>query len=91
MLDNLAYFKDWVQKTDKISCVFPNGVSTSFVKLETKKSSLEFCKDLLKDTGVLLVPGEAFDTPGYARLGYCAPHETLTKGLEVLGDYLQAN
>ena len=50
-----------------------------------------FGKDLLKDTGVLLVPGEVFDTPGYARLGYCAPHETLTKGLEVLGDYLQAN
>ncbi|KRN99735.1 aminotransferase [Companilactobacillus kimchiensis] len=91
VLDNLAYFKDWVEKTPKVSCVFPNGVSTSFVKLDTKKSSQEFCQDLLKDTGVLLVPGEAFDVPGYARLGYCAPHETLTKGLEILGEYLQDN
>ena len=86
--NNLKIFKDWVAKTPNVSCVFPNGVSTSFVKLETKTSSLEFCQNLLRDTGVLLVPGEAFDVPGHARLGYCAPTETLKKGLAVLADYL---
>lgn len=91
VLDNLKIFKDWVERTPKVSCVFPNGVSTSFIKMDTKKSSIDFCRDLLKDTGVLLVPGEAFDVPGHARLGYCAPTETLKKGLEVLGDYLEKN
>jgi len=89
VLDNLQIFKDWVERTPKVSCVFPNGVSTSFIKMETNESSENFCRHLLADTGVLLVPGEAFDVPGHARLGYCAPTETLEKGLEILGQYLE--
>jgi len=55
VLDNLAYFKDWMEKTPKVSYIFSNDVSTLFVKLRTKKSSLEFCLDLFKDTKVRLL------------------------------------
>ncbi len=88
--ENLKIFKEWVAKTPNVSCVFPNGVSTSFIKLETSESSLHFCERILADEGVLLVPGEAFGIPGHARLGYCAPTETLKKGLAILGNYLNS-
>ncbi|MBF4806936.1 MAG: aminotransferase, partial [Pseudoleptotrichia goodfellowii] len=36
-----------------------------------------------------LVPGNRFDMPGYARLGYCTHTETLKNGLKALSEYLR--
>ncbi|WP_099975050.1 aminotransferase [Lactobacillus terrae] len=85
---NLDIYKEWVEETPDISCVFPAEVSTSFIKFEKIKDTKTFCEKLLQDTGVLLVPGEAFDEPGFARLGYCTDPETLKIGLKKLSDYL---
>ena len=37
---------------------------------------------LLDRTGVLTVPGESFGAPGYLRLSYAVPYETLAAGLD---------
>ena len=43
----------------------------------------------LKEEGVLLVPGNRFELPGGARLGYCAPEPVLREGLARLGRALR--
>ena len=89
--DNLEIVKNWVAQEDKVELVFPNYVSTSFIKLNIPQNDYEFCVDLLKDKGVLLVPGTAFGVPGYARLGYCCKKKTLENGLQLLSEYLKEN
>lgn len=89
--DNLEIVKNWVAQEDKVELVFPNYVSTSFIKLNIPQNDYQFCVDLLKDKGVLLVPGTAFGVPGYARLGYCCKKKTLENGLQLLSEYLKEN
>ncbi|EOH92522.1 aminotransferase [Enterococcus villorum] len=86
--ENLAILKDWVASEPKVSLVMPNYVSTSFIKLDIKDDDTQFCIDLLEETGVLLVPGSAFDLPKHARLGYCCKKEVLEKGLTLLSEFL---
>ncbi|MGT2925973.1 aminotransferase [Streptococcus cuniculipharyngis] len=87
--ENLALVKDWVAKEPRVSLVFPRHVSTSFIKLAIPEETESFCIRLLKEKGVLLVPGNRFDLPGYARLGYCAPRDVLVAGLAALSDFLR--
>ncbi|MBG9367473.1 aminotransferase [Streptococcus sp. NLN64] len=86
---NLKLVKDWVAQEPRVSWVPPRHVSTSFIKLDVSEETERFCIRLLKETGVLLVPGNRFDMPGYARLGYCTRTEILEKGLEALSEFLR--
>lgn len=87
--ENLAIVKDWVAKEPRVSLVFPRHVSTSFIKVDIPEETESFCIRLLKEKGVLLVPGNRFDMPGYARLGYCTHTETLKNGLQNLSEFLR--
>ena len=86
---NFDILKEWVDKEPRVSLVFPKHVSVSFIKLDIPIGVEEFCLGLLKDTGVLLIPGNRFDLEGHARLGYCTRTEILIKGLEKLSEYLR--
>lgn len=86
--DNLQIVKEWVATEDRVSLVVPRNVSTSFIRLELPVDDQTFCSELLKATGVLLVPGTAFDVPGHARLGYCCKQATLQAGLARLSEFL---
>lgn len=81
--------KQWVANEPKVELVAPNYVSTSFIKLAIEEDDQTFCINLLEETGVLLVPGSAFDLPKHARLGYCCKKETLEKGLFLLSEFLK--
>ncbi|MGX7014011.1 aminotransferase [Vagococcus silagei] len=87
--ENLKVLTDWVESEPRVSLVVPNYVSTSFIKFDIPQDDRSFCLDLLNDTGVLLIPGDAFDFPQHARVGYCCKKETLIKGLELLSGYLR--
>lgn len=88
VLGNLKIYQEWIEHEDRASVVMPQAVSTSFPKLDVPVDIHTFCENLLKDEGVLLVPGDAFDTPKHVRLGYCAPKATLKEGLKRLSSYL---
>jgi aspartate aminotransferase len=49
---------------------------------EFGKNDIDFCKELLNDYHVALVPGSAFNAPGFARLSFATSEETLKKGIE---------
>ncbi|MPM83975.1 hypothetical protein SDC9_131045 [bioreactor metagenome] len=87
--ENLAIVKEWVDKEPRVTLQFPKNISTSFIKLDVPMETEEFCIKLLKEKGVLLVPGNRFERPGYARLGYCTDAETLKKGLHELSLFLR--
>lgn len=88
---NLGILKEWVENEPLVSMVYPKSVSTSFVKFNELDPELteDFCIQLLKEKGVLLVPGNRFDLPGHARLGYCTDEETLRRGLKLLSEFLR--
>jgi aspartate/methionine/tyrosine aminotransferase len=48
----------------------------------------EFAEDLLEETGVAVVPGEAFGQHGHIRLSYATPEQILVEGLEKIYDYV---
>ena len=66
----------------------PRSVSTSFIQLDIPEDDEEFCRRLLSERGVLLVPGSRFELPCGARLGYCASEDVLREGLRLLGEAL---
>ena len=85
---NLAIVDEWIATQHRVSWFRPQYVSTSFIELDIPLDDEQFCKDLLRDYGVLLVPGSRFELPRGARLGYCAPEPVLREGLARLGQAL---
>ncbi|MCI1934454.1 MAG: aminotransferase [Atopobiaceae bacterium] len=88
VLGNRKIAQQWIDGQPRVSWVAPRGVSTSYIKLDIPVDDEEFCKKILKDEGVLLVPGSRFDLPCGARLGYCAQPDILREGLKRLGKAL---
>jgi aspartate/methionine/tyrosine aminotransferase len=89
VLNNLAIYKEWIDAEPRASMVLPQAISTSFPKLDVPIDIEDFCIQLLKEQGVLLVPGNRFDMPGHVRLGYCADEATLREGLKRLSAFLR--
>ncbi|AMV70027.1 aminotransferase [Pediococcus damnosus] len=86
---NHEILRKWVDSQEKVDIIMPEQVSTACIKLNIKMDDETFCQKLLDDTGVLLVPGNRFDMPGHARVGYCTDTETLKNGLQRLNEFLK--
>jgi aspartate aminotransferase len=68
----------------------PEGAFYIFIDLRrlTKLPSSEWCERLLNQTGVALVPGEAFSAPGFARLSFVAGGSALEPALKALSEFV---
>ncbi|MCI2095676.1 MULTISPECIES: aminotransferase [Lactococcus] len=88
---NLSILKEWVENEPLVSMVYPNAVSVSFVKFEEldPTKTEDFAIQLLREKGVLIIPGNRFDLPGYGRIGYCTDETTLRQGLKLLSEFLR--
>ncbi|WP_235608473.1 aminotransferase class I/II-fold pyridoxal phosphate-dependent enzyme, partial [Frankia casuarinae] len=51
-------------------------------------TSADLCQLILEEAGVAIVPGEAFGTPGFARLSYALSDDDLVKGVSRLSALL---
>ncbi len=87
---NLAITQAWIDKEPRVSWIPPQEVSTSYIELDIPVDDEEFCSSLLREQGVLLVPGSRFDLPRGARLGYCAAEPIVHEGLARLSTALRA-
>lgn len=87
--ENLVILDQWIATEPKASYIRPAEVSTSFIKLEVALPIEEFCLKLLKNYGVLVVPGNRFGYEGHIRLGYCCDQEILKEGLRLLSQSLK--
>jgi aspartate aminotransferase len=70
----------------------PGGAFYFYLDLRgITKDSLDWCERLLDKTGVALVPGEAFGTPGFARLSFVTDEETLKGALAELKKFAEGD
>jgi aspartate aminotransferase len=90
---------DWLQPEidglDGVSCrpglgafyLFPDV--SALLDARGLNDDVAFCEALLENTGVALVPGTAFGAPGFVRISYAAPLETLREAVERIRRYVQ--
>lgn len=87
MLDSLHDRRDFVSRRldeiPKLSYLLPAGAFYFFIDISAvADNSVQWCRDLLEETGVAVVPGDAFFAPGYIRLSYATDKEILRLALE---------
>ena len=82
---NLDILKNWLDKNPQFNCVLPSGGTTVLLRYNSNLSSVDYCKNLQKTTGVALLPGKTFEIEGYVRLGFCA--ENLQTALDKISEH----
>jgi aspartate aminotransferase len=81
---------DLFNKVDGLSVVKPNGAFYLFVNIkEISNDSMQFCKDLLEDQGVAVVPGVGFGSEGYFRFSFATNIETIRTGIKRIETFIQ--
>ncbi len=83
---------DMLNAIDGISCVKPEGAFYAFPKLEIKNSDSHFVAELIKETGVVVVPGSGFgqkpDTKHF-RVVFLPEDEKLIKAYESIASFMK--
>lgn len=87
--DNKEMLSKWVEEEPLISFVEPNAGTTAFLKYDLDMGSEAFCKGLLKETGVLLVPGAAMHMEGFLRIGYANDPHIIQEGLKRISKFVK--
>lgn len=74
-----------------VTCMVPQGAFYAFPSMEglfgrnfggvTPTTTSELCEVILDQAKVALVPGEAFDTPGYVRISFAVSDADITEGI----------
>lgn len=83
---------DMMNAIDGISCVKPEGAFYAFPKLEIKNSDNHFVSELIKETGVVVVPGTGFGQvagTNHFRLVFLPPEEVLEKAYNRIGEFFK--
>lgn len=86
---------------DGVTCQEPEGAFYAFPNLsgllgrplggQTASTTLELAALLLEQVSVAIVPGEAFGSPGYARLSFALGDDDLAEGLHRITDLVNAS
>ena len=81
---------------DGVTCIEPEGAFYAYPNLtgllgrniggRKAETTVELAELLLEEAKVAIVPGEAFGTPGYARLSFALGDDDLGEGLRRIGD-----
>jgi aspartate aminotransferase len=81
---------------DGVECLEPEGAFYAYPKLtglygrslngRTASDTLELAEIILEEAKVAIVPGEAFGTPGYARLSFALGDDDLQEGVQRIAD-----
>ncbi len=75
---------------DGLSVTSPAGAFYLFVNIkEISNDSLTFCKRLLEEKGVALVPGVAFGSEGYFRFSFATSIENIREGIERIANFVK--
>lgn len=81
---------EWINQNRKwISWVPSRAGHTAFLKYRLDLSTRDFCSRLLEEEGVLVSPGDFFETPNHLRLRYSGPEGELHEGLRRLGAFIE--
>ncbi len=75
-----------------LSVLKPDGAFYLFVNIkEIESDSMLFCKKLLEDSGVAVVPGVGFGSDGYFRFSFATDTESIKSGISRIADFIEKN
>jgi aspartate/methionine/tyrosine aminotransferase len=76
------------EHSDEIGWIPPQGGMTAFPWLQSGENDRAFCQ-AAAERGILLAPGDCFDTPGHFRLGFAAAGENFANALDRFGIFVK--
>ena len=82
---------EMLNSIEGISCVKPEGAFYAFPQLHEIKSDAHFVAELIKETGVVVVPGSGFgQIPGtnHFRVVFLPNEQILEKAYKSIGNFL---
>jgi len=85
--DNLAILDQWINADPHFTYIKPKAGTTAFIKLNFDMPSYDFCLKLLKEAGVLVLPGSVMEMEGFIRIGYAYEAKQLRVGLEKISEF----
>lgn len=66
----------------------PRAGSTAFVRLRTRESTFDYCRKLMNETGIMLLPSEILEYgSGFIRIGF--GRDNMREGLEKWGEFIE--
>jgi aspartate/methionine/tyrosine aminotransferase len=77
------------QRPNLFDWVKPNASPIGFVRLKLDRNVQAFCEEVVRDSGVLLLPGTVYDQPHHIRFGY--GRKNMPEALAHLGAYLDTH
>ncbi len=82
---------DLINEIEGLSVVKPNGAFYLFVNIkDVSNDSMEFCKGLLEEVGVAVVPGVAFGLEGYFRLSFATSEDIIRDGISRIKKFVES-
>lgn len=83
--ENLAYLDEWIDRhSEFLGWRRPLGGVCGLLEFKRTIDPEDFCRILLQETGVLLVPGTAFEARNSVRIGFGCPRDVLKDALGIL-------
>ena len=76
------------ERQDMLGWIPPQGGMTAFPWLVSGEKERAFCK-AAAEQGILLAPGDCFDTPSHFRLGFAAAGDGFAEALERFGGFVK--
>ncbi len=74
---------------DGLSVLSPAGAFYLFVNIkEVEGDSMKFCKELLSEKGVAVVPGVGFGSDGYFRFSFATDIESIREGIRRIAEFV---
>lgn len=79
---------DLLNESEKLSVMKPEGAFYLFINIKkVTNDSMEFCKRLLSEDGVALVPGTGFGSEGYVRFSFATDVESIKEGIRRIKEF----
>ena len=85
---NLPLMQDFLGRhANLFSWAKPDASPIGFPKVNISGDVMAFCEEIVRETGVLLLPGSVYDQPRHVRMGY--GRSNMPEALGILEDYLK--
>jgi len=77
---------------DGLSVLSPSGAFYLFVNIKAvNNDSMTFCKELLEEQGVAVVPGIGFGSEGYFRFSFATDIESIREGIKRIATFVASH
>jgi aspartate/methionine/tyrosine aminotransferase len=87
---NYPLVRRWIERQEGLTHIAPEAGAILFARCALPQPTLELTERLRDERGVLIVPGDFFDMPGYLRIGFGSDPVYLESALTLVGEFLRS-